>query len=109
MAPVDPPTTDTHHNCRPMIHSTVSQGSYAAELEHKISHLEHVVNELTAEKEAMHRQQAYKDDDLQTLKNELEMKDAIVSQLEQDFMDLEKQLTIIQKVSQSTLYIYIYL
>jgi chromosome segregation ATPase len=102
MAPVAPPTTETQHSCRPKVHSTVSQGSYATELEHKIAHLEQVVDTLTAEKETMHRQQADKDDDLQTLKNELEMKDAIVSQLEQDFMDLEKKLAIIQKVSQNT-------
>ncbi|CAO3598192.1 unnamed protein product [Absidia cylindrospora] len=90
-------STNSQHSCRPVIHSMISQGSYATELEHKIAHLEHIIDELTAEKESMTHQQSYKDDDLQTLKSELEMKDAIVSQLEQDFMDLENKLTVIQK------------
>ncbi|ORZ17919.1 hypothetical protein BCR42DRAFT_325418 [Absidia repens] len=107
MAPVDHSSSaDSQHSCRPIIHSTISQGSYATELEHKIAHLERIIEELTAEKESMAHQQSYKDDDLQTLKSELEMKDAIVSQLEQDFMDLENKLTVIQKVGE-IIHIYI--
>ncbi|KAF7727111.1 hypothetical protein EC973_007972 [Apophysomyces ossiformis] len=97
-----PPENDdeemqAQHVCRPVIHSSISQGSYAIELENKVMRLEQVIEELDAEKEQMMRQQSYKDNDIETLKRELHIKDEIVSQLEQDFLILEDQLARLQK------------
>ncbi|KAJ8662239.1 hypothetical protein O0I10_001932 [Lichtheimia ornata] len=87
---------DSQHICRPIVHSSVSQGSYAIELENKIVHLEQVVEELDDDKGQILRQMAFKDNDIETLKKELQLKDNIVSQLEQDFLDLEEQLRYLQ-------------
>ncbi|KAI8336651.1 hypothetical protein BC941DRAFT_376498 [Chlamydoabsidia padenii] len=87
---------EAQHICRPIIHSSISQGSYAAELERKINQLEQVIDELENEKDTILRQQSYKDDDIQMLKKELQIKDDIVSQLEQDFIELEDKLAIMQ-------------
>lgn len=89
---------EAQHICRPVIHSTISQGSYAVELENKIIRLEQLIDELDQEKEQIIRQQSYKDNDVETLKKELRIKDEIVSQLEQDFMGLEDQIEHLQKV-----------
>lgn len=94
---------DSQHICRPIVHSSVSQGSYAIELENKIVHLEQVVEELDNDKGHILRQMAFKDNDIETLKKELQLKDNIVSQLEQDFLDLEEQLRYLQHVSWITL------
>ncbi|KAI9310566.1 hypothetical protein BX666DRAFT_2032728 [Dichotomocladium elegans] len=88
---------EAQHICRPVIHSSISQGSYAIELENKIVRLEQLIEELDAEKEQMLRQQAYKDNDIETLKRELRIKDDIVSQLETDFLNLEEQLARLQR------------
>ncbi|KAI8882307.1 hypothetical protein K501DRAFT_251708 [Backusella circina FSU 941] len=88
---------EAQHICRPIIHSTISQGSYAMELENKIIRLEQFIDELEQEKEQMTRQNGYKDNDVDTLKKELKIKDDIVSQLEQDFMGLEDQIEHLQK------------
>lgn len=90
---------EAQHICRPVIHSTISQGSYAIELENKIARLEQIIDELDEEKEQILRQHSYKDNDVETLKKELRIKDEIVSQLEQDFMGLEDQIEHLQKVS----------
>ncbi|KAI8366772.1 uncharacterized protein BYT42DRAFT_587826 [Radiomyces spectabilis] len=83
---------EAQHICRPVIHSSVSQGSYAVELENKIARLEHIIEELETEKEDILRQHSYKDNDVEMLKQELLLKDEIVSQLEQDFLQLENHL-----------------
>ncbi|CAO3658207.1 unnamed protein product [Rhizopus stolonifer] len=88
---------EAQHICRPIIHSDISQGSYAAELEHKIVRLEQIIEELESEKDHILRQHNYRDNDVETLKKELKVKDEIVSQLEQDFMTLEDQLIHLQK------------
>ncbi|KAI8139212.1 hypothetical protein BJV82DRAFT_627597 [Fennellomyces sp. T-0311] len=88
---------EAQHICRPIVHSSISQGSYAMELENKILRLEQVIEELDAEKEQMLRQQTYKDNDIETLKRELRIKDDIVSQLEGDFLNLEEQLARLQQ------------
>lgn len=93
---------EAQHICRPVIHSTISQGSYAIELENKIARLEQFIEELDEEKEQILRQHSYKDNDVETLKKELRIKDEIVSQLEQDFMGLEDQIEHLQKVKYST-------
>lgn len=95
----DDEQVEAQHICRPIIHSSISQGSYAVELENKIHRLEQYIEELDDEKEQAVRQQSYKDNDLETLKKELRIKDEIVSQLEQDFMGLEDQIEHLQKVS----------
>ncbi|KAI8059869.1 hypothetical protein BC940DRAFT_247299, partial [Gongronella butleri] len=87
---------EAQHICRPVIHSSISQGSYAAELELKIAHLEAIIDAMDLEKEANEKQLRYKDDDLQMLKKELQIKDEVISQLEQDFLDLEEKLTAVQ-------------
>lgn len=92
---------EAQHICRPVIHSSISQGSYATELENKILRLEQVIEELDAEKEQFMKQMSYKDNDLETLKRELRIKDDIVSQLEGDFLSLEDQLACLQKVKQT--------
>ncbi|KAI9246136.1 hypothetical protein BY458DRAFT_528214 [Sporodiniella umbellata] len=88
---------EAQHICRPIIHSNISQGSYATELEHKVIRLEKIIQEQDQEKEEFLRQQSYKDNDFEMLKKELRVKDEIVSQLEQDFMCLEDQLEHLQK------------
>ncbi|KAG0753621.1 hypothetical protein G6F46_003458 [Rhizopus delemar] len=95
--PEDEEEVEAQHICRPVIHSDISQGSYAAELEHKIVQLEQIIEELDQEKEYILRQHTYKDNDVETLKKELKVKDEIVSQLEHDFMCLEDQLEHLQK------------
>lgn len=89
---------EAQHICRPVIHSSISQGSYAIELENKILQLEQVIEEMDAEKEHLAKQLQYKDNDIETLKRELRIKDDIVSQLESDFLHLEDQLENMQKV-----------
>lgn len=96
----DDEEVEAQHICRPIIHSTISQGSYAVELENKIIRLEQLIDELDQEKEQILRQHNYKDNDVETLKKELRIKDEIVSQLEQDFMGLEDQIEHLQKVIQ---------
>lgn len=86
---------EAQHICRPIIHSTISQGSYAAELEKRIHRLEQFIEDMEQEVES---QQSVKENDLETLKRELRIKDDIVSQLEQDFMSLEKQIVHLHKV-----------
>ena len=90
---------EAQHICRPIVHSSISQGSYAMELENKILRLEQVIEELDTEKEQILRQQTYKDNDIETLKRELRIKDDIVSQLEGDFLNLEEQLARLQQVN----------
>ncbi|CAO3624350.1 unnamed protein product [Cunninghamella blakesleeana] len=99
-----PPENEDHeegveaqHICRPIIHSSISQGSYATELEKKVIRLEQKIEELDNEKEMTLRQLSFKDEDIEMLKKELQIKDDIVSQLEQDFMDLEEKLVLFQK------------
>lgn len=89
---------EAQHICRPVIHSSISQGSYAVELENKIHRLEYLIEELDQEKEVLLRHQSIKENDVETLKKELKIKDAIVSQLEEDFMHLEDQVTHLHKV-----------
>ncbi|ORX58234.1 hypothetical protein DM01DRAFT_1405855 [Hesseltinella vesiculosa] len=111
LAPVDqstvvmtlPPENTEHeeaveaqHICRPIIHSSISQGSYAVDLEHKIKELETVVEDMELDKETSQRQLRYKEEDLQMLKKELQIKDEVISQLEQDFLDLEEKLASVQ-------------
>ncbi|KAI9474053.1 MAG: translation initiation factor eIF3 subunit-domain-containing protein [Benjaminiella poitrasii] len=93
---------EAQHICRPIIHSSISQGSYAIELENKIHHLQQIIEELYEEKDQIMRQQSLKDNDFETLKKELRIKDEIVSQLEQDFMGLEDQIEHLQKELQNT-------
>ncbi|OBZ88521.1 hypothetical protein A0J61_03426 [Choanephora cucurbitarum] len=101
----DDEEVEAQHICRPVIHSTISQGSYAVELENKIYRLEQVIEELDLEKEQIMKQHGLKDNDVETLKKELRIKDEIVSQLEQDFMGLEDQIEHLQKELQDhTLY-----
>ncbi|CAO3608931.1 unnamed protein product [Cunninghamella echinulata] len=88
---------EAQHVCRPIIHSSISQGSFATELEKKVLRLEQRIEELENEKEVILRQQSFKDEDIEMLKRELQIKDDIVSQLEQDFMDLEEKLVVFQK------------
>ncbi|KAG2221142.1 hypothetical protein INT45_004451 [Circinella minor] len=88
---------EAQHICRPIVHSSISQGSYAMELENKILRLEQVIEELDTEKDQILRQQTYKDNDIETLKRELRIKDDIVSQLEGDFLNLEEQLARLQQ------------
>ncbi|KAI7907603.1 translation initiation factor eIF3 subunit-domain-containing protein [Cokeromyces recurvatus] len=95
---------EAQHICRPIIHSNISQGSYAIELEKKIYHLNQAIEELYEEKDQMFRQQSLKDNDFETLKKELRIKDEIVTQLEQDFMGLEDQIEHLQKVLQDQSY-----
>ncbi|KAI8984484.1 hypothetical protein BDF20DRAFT_860253 [Mycotypha africana] len=90
-------SVEAQHICRPVIHSTVSQGSYASELEKRIIGLQRFIEDLDLEKEQILKQQSYKDNDIETLKRELRIKDEIVSQLEQDFMGMEDQLEQLQK------------
>ncbi|KAI8072214.1 uncharacterized protein B0P05DRAFT_549354, partial [Gilbertella persicaria] len=93
----DDEEVEAQHICRPVIHSKISQGSYAIELENKICRLEQLLEELDQEKEQIIRQHGLKDNDVETLKKELRIKDEIVSQLEQDFMGLEDQIEHLQK------------
>ncbi|KAI9020877.1 hypothetical protein CLU79DRAFT_754180 [Phycomyces nitens] len=110
LAPIDqssmvmtlPPENDdqemeAQHICRPIVHSSISQGSYAIELENKIVRLEQIIDQLEEDKEVAQCQQEYKDNDIEMLKKELRIKDEIVSQLEQDFMALEEQLASLQR------------
>ncbi|KAI8970528.1 translation initiation factor eIF3 subunit-domain-containing protein [Pilobolus umbonatus] len=93
----DEEEVEAQHICRPVIHSEISQGSYAIELENRIARLGNIIDEIDAEKEQLIHQQTYKDNDVETLKKELRLKDEIVSQLEQDFMGLEDQIEHLQK------------
>lgn len=49
-------------------------------------------------KEELLRQLEEKDTDTETLKQELRIKDEIVSQLEEDFVKIEEQVSALQKV-----------
>ncbi|KAF7726461.1 hypothetical protein EC973_008696 [Apophysomyces ossiformis] len=88
---------EPQHMCRPIIHSSISHGSYAAQLEIRLGELEQTIESLLAEKEQLEQQLNYRDSDMEMLKQELRIKDDIVTHLEQDFIHLESQVSQLQK------------
>jgi predicted nuclease with TOPRIM domain len=94
----DEQKVEAQHICRPVIHSYISQGSYAAELQNKIVELEDTIADMNQEKEDILRQLRYHAGDTETLKQELRLKEELVSQLEQEFTSLEELVAHLQQV-----------
>lgn len=94
----DEQKVEAQHICRPVIHSYISQGSYAAELQNKIVELEDTIADMNQEKEDIIRQLQYHTSDTETLKQELRLKEELVSQLEQEFTSLEELVAHLQQV-----------
>ncbi|KAG0183203.1 hypothetical protein DFQ29_008563 [Apophysomyces sp. BC1021] len=88
---------EAQHMCRPILHSSNAQGSYTAQLEIRLGELEQSIETLLAEKEQLEQQSLYRDEDIEMLKQELHIKDDIVTQLEQDFVHLEAQVARLQQ------------
>ncbi|KAJ2962172.1 hypothetical protein NQZ79_g2676 [Umbelopsis isabellina] len=93
----DEQKVEAQHICRPVIHSNISQGSYAAELDKKIVELEDVIVDMNKEREEVLRQARYYTADTETLKQELRLKEELVSQLEQEFTSLEELVAHLQQ------------
>ncbi|KAI9280883.1 hypothetical protein BC943DRAFT_330495 [Umbelopsis sp. AD052] len=93
----DEQKVEAQHICRPVIHSYISQGSYAAELQNKIVELEDTIEDMNQDKEDIIRQLQYHTTDTETLKQELRLKEELVSQLEQEFTSLEELVAHLQQ------------
>ncbi|KAI7869034.1 hypothetical protein BDF14DRAFT_1787237 [Spinellus fusiger] len=88
---------EPQHICRPMIHSHLSGGTMASALEQENAQLREGLASLHADQEVLYDLLRDKEEDAETLKCELKMKDGIVSQLEKDFVRMESQVVDIQK------------
>lgn len=90
---------EPQHICRPSIQSHNARGSMACAAQQEIARLRQELDELRAERDAMAEALQGKEQDMETLKCELRMKDSIVTQLEKDFARMELEVVDLQKVN----------
>lgn len=90
------------HACRPIVKSHIPAGTMATQLEQENNQLREGMDILINDRDALYQLLKDKEEDNETLKYELQVKDDIVKQLENDFEKMELQVTDLQKV-----YIYI--
>lgn len=86
------------HLCRPIIKSHIQSGDIAVELEKENHQLRDNMNNLLNDRERLYQLLKDKEEDNETLKYELKVKDDIVKQLENDFEKMELEVTDLQKV-----------
>ncbi|ORY93556.1 hypothetical protein BCR43DRAFT_497139 [Syncephalastrum racemosum] len=88
---------EPQHICRPSVQSHISGGSLACAAQQEIAMLRQELEEMRNDKENLYDMLHEKEDDLETLKCELKMKDNIVTQLEKDFERMELEVVDLQK------------
>ncbi|KAI9318542.1 hypothetical protein BX666DRAFT_1929085 [Dichotomocladium elegans] len=87
------------HICRPSIRSHITAGDLAAAVERENAGLREEIAQLRCQTETLNQVIQEKEEDMQMLKNELQMKDTIVTQLEKDFERMEVEVVDLQKAS----------
>lgn len=88
------------HICRPEIKShNIPAGSMASVLEQENNQLRDGMDILIDDRDALYQLLKDKEEDNETLKYELTVKDDIVKQLENDFEKMELEVTDLQKVN----------
>ncbi|KAI8381151.1 uncharacterized protein BYT42DRAFT_565449 [Radiomyces spectabilis] len=97
-----PPETEVQkpkpqHICRPVIHSNLSGGDLACALEKENVGLRQEIMTMAADRDVLCEMLRDKEEDAETLKCELRMKDDIVTQLERDFERMELEVIDLQK------------
>ncbi|KAI9252238.1 hypothetical protein EDC94DRAFT_651699 [Helicostylum pulchrum] len=85
------------HTCRPIVKSHIQSGSIATRLEQENNQLRDGMDILMNDRDALYQLLKDKEEDNQTLKHELQVKDDIVKQLENDFEKMELEVTDLQK------------
>ncbi|GAA5816151.1 hypothetical protein MFLAVUS_009677 [Mucor flavus] len=93
----DKPTKTVEHTCRPIVKSHIQSGSMASHLEQENNQLRDGMDILMNDRDALYQLLKDKEEDNQTLKHELQVKDDIVKQLENDFEKMELEVTDLQK------------
>ncbi|KAI8141745.1 hypothetical protein BJV82DRAFT_517936, partial [Fennellomyces sp. T-0311] len=86
------------HICRPSIKSHVNGGSLACASQQENARLREEMEQVKRDRDGLYEVIHEKEEDLETLKQELKMKDQIVSQLEKDFERMEVEVVDLQKV-----------
>jgi hypothetical protein len=95
----DKPIIEERHVCRPIIKShNIPAGNIATVLEQENNKLREGMDILLDDRDALYRLLKDKEEDNETLKYELKVKDDIVKQLENDFEKMELEVTDLQKV-----------
>ncbi|KAI8363853.1 hypothetical protein EDC96DRAFT_511974 [Choanephora cucurbitarum] len=100
------PSSMSQHRCRPIIRSHISGGSLAIALEQENHQLRDGIDRLMEDRDRLYQLLKEREEDNETLKHELKVKDDIVKQLENDFEKMELEVTDLQKVSRVISYIY---
>lgn len=91
---------NTVHLCRPTIHSNTTTGRNMTVIYEKENRqLKDSMDILIKDRDALYELLKNKEQDNETLKYELKVKDDIVKQLENDFEKLELQVSDLQKVN----------
>ena len=73
-------------------------GSLAVASQHENARLHEEIEQIKHDREGLYEVIHEKEEDLETMKQELKMKDGIVSQLENDFKRMEIEVVDLQKV-----------
>ncbi|KAI7862833.1 uncharacterized protein EV154DRAFT_396268, partial [Mucor mucedo] len=84
------------HLCRPVVKSHIQSGNLAAILEKENNQLRDGMDILINDRDALYLLLKDKEEDNETLKYELQVKDDIVKQLENDFENMELQVSDLQ-------------
>lgn len=84
------------HVCRPIVKTHIQSGSMASVLEKENNQLRDGMDILINDREALYLLLKDKEEDNETLKYELQVKDDIVKQLENDFENMELQVSDLQ-------------
>ncbi|KAI8049446.1 uncharacterized protein B0P05DRAFT_563735 [Gilbertella persicaria] len=85
------------HACRPIVKSHIPAGNLATILEQENNQLREGMDVLINDREKLYQLLKDKEEDNETLKYELKVKDDIVKQLENDFEKMELEVTDLQK------------
>lgn len=91
---------DKQHVCRPIVKShNIPAGNIATVLEQENNQLREGMDILMNDRDALYQLLKDKEEDNETLKYELKVKNDIVKQLENDFEKMEVEVTNLQKVN----------
>ncbi|KAI8367241.1 hypothetical protein BD560DRAFT_399647 [Blakeslea trispora] len=95
--PASTTSVPNRHMCRPIIKSHIPGGNLAVALEQENNQLRDGMDILMNDRDALYQLLKDKEEDNETLKHELKVKDDIVKQLENDFEKMELEVTDLQK------------
>ncbi|CEP14186.1 hypothetical protein [Parasitella parasitica] len=98
LSPQQKDNNEMKHICRPEVKShNIPTGSMASILEQENNQLKDEMDALIQDRDALHQLLTDKQEDNETLKYELKVKDDIVKKLENDFEKMEMEVTDLQK------------